>query len=100
MAHENFRVYGADKIWTQLNREGSEVARCTVERQLGIQGARTGGKHRTTIPADHQTERTRDLVERDFSAPAPTVCGCAISPTCALGQAWSMSPSSSTATPA
>lgn len=25
-------VYGADKIWAQLNREGIRVARCTVER--------------------------------------------------------------------
>ena len=29
---ENFGVYGAPKIWAQLNREGIEVARCTVER--------------------------------------------------------------------
>jgi len=29
---ENLFVYGADKIWTQLNREGIRVARCTVER--------------------------------------------------------------------
>lgn len=25
---ENYRVYGAPKIWAQLNREGIEVARC------------------------------------------------------------------------
>ena len=38
----NFEVYGARKIWLQLNREGVEVARCTVERlmcELGIHGA-------------------------------------------------------------
>jgi putative transposase len=67
---DNFKVYGADKIWTQLNREGIAVARCTVEhlmRQLGIQGARRGGKHRTTITADDTT----DLVERAFSASTP-----------------------------
>jgi hypothetical protein len=29
---ENFRVYGADKVWAQLRREGFLVARCTVER--------------------------------------------------------------------
>ena len=29
---ENRRVYGAPKVWRQLNREGIEVARCTVER--------------------------------------------------------------------
>jgi transposase InsO family protein len=35
-------VYGADKIWTQLNRENITVARCTVERlmrQMGLSGA-------------------------------------------------------------
>ena len=26
---ENRRVYGADKVWTQLNREGTPVDRCT-----------------------------------------------------------------------
>ena len=39
---ENFRVYGARKIWRQLNREHIAVARCTVERlmrSLGLQGA-------------------------------------------------------------
>ena len=38
------QVYGADKVWHQLNREGVEVARCTVERlmkRLGLQGVRT-----------------------------------------------------------
>jgi|TARA_B100000315_G_scaffold82533_1_gene75653 putative transposase len=28
---DNFGVYGADKVWAQLNREGIGVARCTVE---------------------------------------------------------------------
>jgi putative transposase len=35
-------VYGARKVWRELNREGIEVARCTVERlmrELGIAGA-------------------------------------------------------------
>ncbi len=27
---ENLLVYGADKVWAQLNREGIRVARCTV----------------------------------------------------------------------
>ena len=70
----NFRVYGADKVWAQLNREGIEVARCTVERlmrQLGIKGATRGGKQRTTIPADDGAQRPRDLVDRAFRASAP-----------------------------
>ena len=30
----NLRVYGADKVWRQLRREGVAVARCTVERLM------------------------------------------------------------------
>ncbi len=70
---ENRRVYGADKIWTQLNREGIRVARCTVERlmrRLGIQGIRRGRRWKTTIPDELQA-RPSDLVDRNFTAPAP-----------------------------
>ena len=31
---ENFEVYGARKVWRQLNRESIPVARCTVERLM------------------------------------------------------------------
>jgi transposase InsO family protein len=47
----NMRVYGADKVWKQMNREGMAVARCTVERLmkfLGLQGIRRGKVVRTT----------------------------------------------------
>ena len=39
----NMQVYGADKVWRQLGREGHPVARCTVERLMrrrGLQGVR------------------------------------------------------------
>ena len=71
---ENFGVYGAPKIWAQLNREGIRVARCTVERlmrDLGFQGAVRGRPKRTTIPADDHVGRPADLVDRDFTATAP-----------------------------
>jgi putative transposase len=72
--HEaNFGVYGARKVWHQLNREGIPVARCTVQRlmrELGLQGLRRGKAKRTTIPAD-QSARPADLVNRDFSATRP-----------------------------
>src|SRR6201992_367143 len=48
---ENFRVYGARKVWKQLNREHIPVARCTVERlmrQEGIKGVVRGRRTRTT----------------------------------------------------
>jgi putative transposase len=38
---ENFRVYGARKVWRQLNREQIGVARCTVERLMRSAGGRT-----------------------------------------------------------
>jgi putative transposase len=71
---ENFGVYGAPKIWAQLNREGITVARCTVERlmrDLGIQGAVRGKTKRTTIPCDDLGARPVDLVDRQFVASAP-----------------------------
>jgi transposase InsO family protein len=47
----NMQVYGADKVWKQLAREGTVVARCTVERlmrRLGLRGVRRGKVVRTT----------------------------------------------------
>ena len=70
---ENFCVYGARKIWKQLNREAIRVARCTTERltaALGIQGAVRGKAWKTTVP-DTDAVRPRDLVQRRFTATAP-----------------------------
>lgn len=72
---ENLLVYGADKVWAQLNREGIRVARCTVERlmgNLGLSGARRGKAWvPTTTRSDERLDRPADLVERRFRAPAP-----------------------------
>ena len=71
---ENLFVYGADKIWTQLNREGTRVARCTVERLMraeGLSGARRGKAFTITTHTDDRLARPADLVERKFRAPAP-----------------------------
>lgn len=70
---ENFRVYGAHKIWKQLNREGIEVARCTVERlmrALGMRGVVRGKKFKTTIP-DELADRRQDRVNRTFTVSRP-----------------------------
>ena len=70
---ENFSVYGARKIWKQLNRESIRIARCTTERlttALGIHGATRGKAWKTTIP-DADAVRPRDLVQRSFTATAP-----------------------------
>jgi len=69
----NMQVYGARKIWHQLQREGVTVARCTVERlmrQLGLQGARRGKIIRTTVVRQNAT-CPRDLVNRTFHANRP-----------------------------
>lgn len=71
--HAHRRVYGAKKVWKVLRREGRAVARCTVARLMkadGLRGVVRGRRVRTTIP-DTQAERPRDLVQRDFTAPAP-----------------------------
>jgi len=71
---ENRRVYGADKVWTQLNREGTPVARCTVERlmgDLGLRGVRRGRQWRRTTIGDETQDRPSDLVERQFVADGP-----------------------------
>jgi len=69
----NFQVYGARKVWHQLNREGIMIARCTVERlmrSMGLQGAVRGKVKRTTIPSK-ENQDPFDLVHRDFSATRP-----------------------------
>ncbi len=71
--HANWQVYGADKVWRQMKREGISVARCTVERlmrQLGLQGARRGKVVRTTI-SDAKAPCPLDRVNRVFKAQRP-----------------------------
>ena len=66
-------LYGARKVWWQLQAEGVPAARCSVERlmrQAGLVGVVRGKARRTTI-ADEHADRPSDLVERDFTAPAP-----------------------------
>jgi putative transposase len=70
---ENFGVYGAEKLWCQLQREGVDIGRDQVARlmrEMGICGARRGKKKRTTFP-NTKAPRPTDLVERQFQAPAP-----------------------------
>ena len=69
---ENFRVYGLRKVWRQLQREGFDVARCTVERlmrEMGLQGVIRGKPIRTTV-SDKAAPCPLDKVNRQFHAPA------------------------------
>jgi putative transposase len=69
----NMQVYGADKVWKQMNREDIAVARCTVERlmrRLGLQGVRRGKVVRTTV-SDSKVLCPLDRVNRVFKAERP-----------------------------
>jgi putative transposase len=80
---ENFGVYGARKVWLQLNRELAQgrasmqeigyVARCTVERLMGVLGlaGAVRGKVKKTTMADAGHQRADDLVCRRFAPTAP-----------------------------
>jgi putative transposase len=70
---ENYRCYGARKMWLHLRAEGHDVARCTIERlmrDLGLSGAVRGTAKRTTI-ADPAAARAKDLARRNFAPSAP-----------------------------
>jgi putative transposase len=69
----NYRVYGVRKVWRQLQREGFDVARCTVARlmrTMGLQGVIRGKPVRTTV-SDKAVPCPLDRVNRQFHAPAP-----------------------------
>jgi putative transposase len=70
---ENFQVYGARKLWRQLQREEVDVARCTVERlmrAMGLKGAIRGKSIKTTLQ-DKKAPCPLDKVNRKFQASAP-----------------------------
>ena len=70
---ENEQVYGAEKVWRQLHREGIDAARCTVERlmkALGLRGVVRGGGFVVTTRPD-ESVRVPDLVDRQFTATRP-----------------------------
>ncbi|MFE4874299.1 IS3 family transposase [Streptomyces sp. NPDC056682] len=72
----NYRVYGARKIWRNLNRQNVAVARCTVERlmrELGITGAVRGKKVITTVP-DATAQRGPGPPGPPVRRPAPNHC--------------------------
>ncbi|MHB8949235.1 MAG: IS3 family transposase [Rhodoferax sp.] len=69
----NMQVYGVEKVWRQLAREGVLVARCTVERlmrRLGLRGVMRGKVVRTTI-SDAKAPCPLDRVNRQFRAERP-----------------------------
>jgi putative transposase len=71
---EHYGVYGYRKMWHALRREGHAVSRCRVQRlmrELGLAGAVRGRAFIRTTRPDQGTARPADLVDRDFTVPAP-----------------------------
>jgi len=97
----NMQVYGADKVWRQLGREGVSVARCTVERlmrKLGLRGVMCGKVVRTTV-GDAKAPCPLDRVNLQFRASDQTSHGSATSPTSRPGRAGCTWPVSLTCLP-
>jgi transposase InsO family protein len=72
---KNFGVYGARKVWLQLNREGFKVGRDRIARlmgRLGLEGVVRGKVVKTTVQ-DKAAACPFDLVNRQFHAPAPNM---------------------------
>jgi putative transposase len=73
--NEHFQVYGVRKVWRQLQREGFDVARCTVARlmkMMGLHGVIRGKPVKTTV-SDKASPCPLDRVNRQFFAPAPNM---------------------------
>ena len=70
--NENFQVYGVRKVWRQLQREGFDIARCTVARlmrMMGLRGIIRGKPVKTTV-SNKSAPYPLDRVNRHFKAPA------------------------------
>lgn len=71
---KNFEAYGYRRMWKALRRLGESAPRCRVQRLMraaGIRGAKRRGKPWRTTKPDRGAQRPRDLVKRNFTAPAP-----------------------------
>ncbi len=73
--NENFQVYGVRRVWRQLQREGYDIARCTIARlmrMMELQGVIRGKPVKTTV-SDTSAPCPLARVNRQFFAPAPNI---------------------------
>lgn len=71
---DNLGVYGARKVHAEVNRMGTKVARCTVERLMkaaALRGISRDKTRKTTTGDGAETPAPADLVKRQFAAQAP-----------------------------
>lgn len=70
----NYEAYGYRRTWKALRRAGETAPRCQVQRLMrehGIRGAKRRGRPWRTTTPDPDAHRRADLVNRQFTAPAP-----------------------------
>lgn len=69
----SFGLYGTRKVWHQMRREGTKVAKCTVERlmrAMGLAGIRRGKKTITTV-SNPKASCPLDKINRVFKVTRP-----------------------------
>lgn len=87
-------LYGARKVWWQLEREGIRVARCTVERLMvkhGLKGARFAASAGVPRSVMGRLSAHRTWWIATSRRALRTVCGSPISPMSAPGRVCAMS---------
>lgn len=70
---ENYVVYGVRKMHALLRRQGWDVGRDQTSRLMRLAGVRGVSKARRAFATkpDPEQAKPKDLVQRDFTAPAP-----------------------------
>jgi hypothetical protein len=67
--NENFQVYGVRKVWRQLQREGFDIARCTVARLMENDGS--SGRHSRQASQNHHVGQVRAVPARPCEPALP-----------------------------
>ena len=73
----NYEAYGSRRMWKALRRQGETAPRCQIERLMAanaIVGAKRRGRPWRTTVQGAAAAASPDLLDRDFTAPAPDRC--------------------------